>query len=75
MAENIRPPRNARKGTASTVRSVNSTAGKKVSPIISITTRTMVELTKLLVAPHSISPAMTSSRLTGVATMASNVFW
>ena len=40
-----------------------------------ITPKTIVELIKLFVAPHRSSPAMTSSRLNGVAIIASNVFW
>ncbi len=75
MEENISPPRNANAGIRRSVPAVNSTDGKKVSPISNITASTMVELMKLLVAPHNISPAMTSSMLTGVAMMASNVFW
>ena len=35
----------------------------------------MVALMVARVAPHSSSPATTSSTLTGVATMASKVFW
>ena len=75
MEENISPPRKAMIGISSTVGASNRTLGKKVIPRASITSRTMVELTKLLVAPHNISPVMTSSMLAGVAMMASNVFW
>ena len=40
-----------------------------------ITPSTIEELIMLFVAPHRISPAITSSIFTGVAMMASKVFW
>ena len=40
-----------------------------------MTPNTIDELMRLFVAPHRISPAMTSSIFIGVAMMASKVFW
>ncbi len=74
MEANISPARNVIGGTRSTVGAVNRISGNSSHPMTMITTSTMVELIRLLVAPHMISPVMTSSKLTGVATMASNVF-
>lgn len=48
--------------------------GLFTSPKSAITASTIDELIRLLVAPHMSSPAITSSRLTGVVIMASNVF-
>ena len=53
---------------------INKANGLETRPKAKITPKTMVELIRLLVAPHTISPAMTSSRFTGVAIIASNVF-
>ena len=44
------------------------------NPKATITTSTIVELMRLFVEPHRISAVMTSSMVTGVAMMASNVF-
>jgi len=67
MAENIRPTRKDSGG-------INRNSGLETKPKSAITTNTIVELMRLFVAPHRSSPAITSSRLTGVAIMASNVF-
>ena len=48
--------------------------GVWTSPKAAMTASTIDELMRLFVAPHKISPVITSSRLTGVAIMASNVF-
>jgi len=53
---------------------VNKNNGLETRRKAMITPSTIVELIRLLVAPHKSSPAMTSSRLKGVAIMASNVF-
>jgi len=53
---------------------INKKSGLATRRNAKITPNTMAELMRLFVAPHRISPAMTSSRLTGVAIMASNVF-
>jgi len=66
-AENKSPTRNENGG-------INKKNGLETKPKRKITPKTMVELTRLFVAPHKSSPAMTSSRLRGVAIMASNVF-
>jgi hypothetical protein len=68
MELNISPPKNA-----SGITSRNS--GLEIKPKAATTAKTMVELIVALVAPHRSSPATTSSTLTGVATMASKVFW
>ncbi len=70
---NINPPKKAN-GIASRNRGekINGLTVKLTAPI---TARTMVALIVALVAPHSSSPATTSSTLTGVATIASKVFW
>ena len=65
---NIRPPAKAN-GIASRKR------GLLIKPKAATTASTIVELMVARVAPHSNSPATTSSTLIGVATMASNVFW
>jgi len=69
MAENKSPTRKDKGG-------INKKNGGKgeTSPKRSITPKTIVELIRLFVAPHKSSPAITSSKLTGVAIMASNVF-
>ena len=67
MAENKRPTRKESGG-------INKKNGLENRPKSEITPKTRVELMRLLVAPHKISPAMTSSRLIGVAIIASNVF-
>ena len=53
---------------------INRNNGLVTKPKIKITPNTIDELIKLFVAPHSISPAMTSSKFTGVAIIASKVF-
>ena len=65
--ENRRPTRNERGG-------IRRDRGVSGTPNIIITPRTIVELIRLFVAPHKISPVITSSMLTGVAIIASNVF-
>jgi len=68
MDANIKPPKNA-----NGITSKNS--GLEINPKAATTAKTMVVLIVALVAPQSNSPATTSSTLTGVATMASKVFW
>lgn len=68
MAENISPLKKATTG-------MNNASGLCTKPKAATTHRTMLEPIRLLVAPHSISPAITSSMLIGVAIIASNVFW
>jgi len=68
MAENNSPTRKEIGG-------ISRNSGLGVKPKAAITPKTIVELIRLLVAPHRISPAITSSRLTGVAIIASKVFW
>ena len=65
---NIKPPKNA-----NGITSKNS--GVEINPKTATTANTIVVLIVALVAPQSSSPATTSSTLTGVATMASKVFW
>ena len=65
---NINPPKNA-KGITS------RNSGVEINPNAATTANTMVVLIVALVAPQRSSPATTSSTLTGVATMASKVFW
>ena len=65
---NIKPARKEKTGTS-------RANGVDAKPKAATTAKTMEELITLLVAPHKISPAITSSRLTGVAIMASKVFW
>jgi len=67
MEANIKPARKEKGGT-------NRKNGLGVKRATVMTPKTMDELMRLLVAPHRISPAITSSRLTGVAMMASKVF-
>ena len=68
MEANIKPPKNA-----SGITSRNR--GLEIKPKAATTPNTMVVLIVARVAPQSSSPATTSSTLTGVATMASKVFW
>jgi len=68
MAENNSPTRKESGGS-----SRNNGLGAKRKA--TMTPKTMEELIRLLVAPHKSSPAITSSRLTGVAIIASKVFW
>ena len=65
---NINPPKNASGIT-------NRNRGFETKPKAATTLNTMVVLIVARVAPQRSSPATTSSTLTGVATMASNVFW
>lgn len=65
---NIKPPKKANGIT-------NKNSGLEINPKAATTANTIVVLIVALVAPQRISPATTSSTLTGVATMASNVFW
>ena len=65
---NIKPPKNAN-GITSRNR------GVEINPKAATTAKTIVVLIVALVAPQRSSPATTSSTLTGVATMASKVFW
>ncbi len=65
---NIKPPKNA-----NGITSRNS--GLEIKPKAATTANTMVVLIVARVAPQRSSPATTSSTLTGVATMASKVFW
>lgn len=67
MAENNNPTRNENAG-------INKNNGLETKPKSVITANTMVELIRLFVAPHKSSPAITSSKLNGVAIIASNVF-
>src|SRR3990172_6110236 len=68
MLANMRPPTNERRIT-------NGNNGLEIKPKAATTAKTMVELIVARVAPQTISPAITSSTLTGVAIMASKVFW
>ena len=68
MAENISPVKKA-------IGRISRTRGVEMRPKAAMTAMTMLELMRLRVAPHKSSPAMTSSRLTGVAIMPSKVFW
>ena len=63
-----KPPTNATTGT-------RRAHQLETKPKAATTARTIVPFMVALVAPQSISPAITSSTLTGVAMMASNVFW
>jgi len=49
MAENIKPQKKATRG-------ISRNSGLVIKPNAAITPRTMLELIKLRVAPHSISP-------------------
>ena len=68
MEANINPPKKARGITS-------RNSGLETKPKAATTPNTMVVLMVARVAPQSSSPATTSSTLTGVATMASKVFW
>ena len=68
MAENNSPTRKEIGG-------ISRNSGLGARRKAATTPKTIEELIRLLVAPHRSSPAMTSSRLTGVAIMASKVFW
>jgi len=68
MEANINPPKKARGITS-------RNNGLEINPKAATTVKTMVVLIVARVAPHSSSPATTSSTLTGVATIASKVFW
>jgi len=67
IEENRSPTRKERGG-------IRRNSGVGGTPKIIITPRTIDELIRLFVAPHKISPVITSSMLTGVAIIASNVF-
>jgi hypothetical protein len=67
IAENIKPERKANNG-------IRKIKGLETNPNTATTPKTMLELIRLRVAPHNISPAITSSMLTGVVIIASNVF-
>jgi hypothetical protein len=68
MEENIKPTKNAMGITS-------RNKGLLIKPNAATTASTMVALIVALVAPHRSSPATTSSTLTGVAMIASKVFW
>ena len=68
MEPNINPPKKAN-GTT------NKNNGFEIKPKAAITAKTIVALKVDRVAPHRSSPVTTSSTLTGVATIASKVFW
>ena len=68
MEANIKPPKNAMGITS-------RNSGLEIKPKTAITPNTIVVLIVARVAPQRSSPATTSSTLTGVATMASKVFW
>ena len=64
---NINPPKKA-------IGITSRNSGLEIKPKTAITPKTITALIVERVAPHKSSPATTSSTLTGVATMASNVF-
>jgi len=68
MEANIKPPK---KASGITKRN----KGLEINPKAATTASTIVVLNVARVAPQSSSPATTSSTLTGVATIASKVFW
>src|SRR3990170_7720428 len=68
MLANMRPP-------TKDSRITNGNMGLEIKPKAATTANTIVAFMVARVAPHTISPAITSSTLTGVAIMASNVFW
>ena len=68
MDANINPPKKASA-------SMRTASGLVMSPKTAMTVRTIAELIRLRVAPQRSSPPMTSSMLTGVVIIASNVFW
>ena len=65
---NISPPKNA-SGMAS------SDVGSEITPKATNTGSMMMTYSKLLVAPQRSSPAITSSIDSGVAIIASKLFW
>ena len=54
---------------------ISRNSGEGTTPKAKITAKTIDELMRLFVAPHKISPVITSSMVTGVAIIASKVFW
>ncbi len=68
MDENNSPTRNEMGG-------ISNKKGLGAKPKANMTPNTIEELMRLLVAPHRISPVITSSIFTGVAIIASKVFW
>ena len=68
MEENISPPKNA-------IGITSKKRGVEIKPKTEITANTIAALMVARVAPQRRSPATTSSTLTGVAIMASKVFW
>ena len=68
MEANIKPPKKA-------IGITNRNRGLVIKPKAATTANTIVALIVARVAPQRSSPATTSSTLTGVATMASKVFW
>ena len=68
MEANINPPKNAITGT-------KKNSGLVIKPKMAMMPSTIEAFIVERVAPQSNSPATTSSTLTGVATMASKVFW
>jgi hypothetical protein len=54
---------------------ISNKKGLGAKPNANMTPSTIEELMRLLVAPQRISPVITSSIFTGVAIMASKVFW
>src|SRR3989339_678654 len=68
MLANMRPPTKDSKTT-------KGNKGLEIKPNAATTANTMVEFIVARVAPHKSSPAITSSTLTGVAIIASKVFW
>src|SRR5690606_38306834 len=65
---NRSPPKKAKTGTK-----INK--GLEIRPKAATTHKTMDEFIVARVAPHSNSPAMTSSRFIGVAYIALKVYW
>ena len=68
MDENISPTRKERGG-------ISNKKGLGACPKANMTPNTIDELMRLFVAPHRSSPVITSSIFTGVAIIASKVFW
>lgn len=74
IAEKSNPPKKAINGNSR--KNGEETRGIAVKKLAApITRNTIVALMVERVAPQSNSPATTSSTLTGVAIIASNVFW
>jgi hypothetical protein len=65
---NTKPPKNEKGITRSDI-------GRSTRPNTMSTGSIIVTFMTLFVAPHIISPPITSSMLSGVATIASKVFW